>query len=141
MNETAKTSYGAVPPEEVESRIAEYRLLGFQRRAEAQVVYQGVDQVCPWPGCGLRIVGINFQLHQMEDSPVRERLLAAWWQGPGLVGRCPHCDRDVLFALGGKQAVEDPTSLAAALLPEDWQQRAHLVTRPADEEAGTRQSS
>ncbi len=140
MNETAKTGYGAVPPEEVERRIAEYRRLGFQRRAEAQVVYQGSDQMCPWPGCGLRIVGINFQLHRMEDSPVRECLLAAWWQGPGLVGRCPGCGRYVLFGMREKLAVTDLTAFPRARLPGDWATKAHLVPRPPAPEHGGQSS-
>jgi len=118
-----------VSPEEIQRRIDEYRWLGFQSKGEAQVVYKTSDHPCPWPGCAARIAGINFQLKKMEDTELCERLLAAWWQGPGLVGRCPDCKRHVLYGLGGKTAVSDPQSFPSALLPEDWHAKAHLVRK------------
>lgn len=118
----------AVPPEEVERRIAEYRRIGLQRRIPAQVVYPGAQALCPWPGCGLRIVGIVFQLDQMGDPAQASRWLASWWNGPGLVGRCPGCGQYVLFDVTEKRRVEDPADWGAALLPENWHQTSHLVT-------------
>jgi hypothetical protein len=118
-----------VSPEEIERRIAEYRRLGFEHQAAAHVVYQGLNQRCPWPDCDLRIAGIGFQLEKMGDSALLNELLAAWWQGPGLVGRCPSCRRDVLFSLGNKQAVTDPVRLGYTVLPKDWHQKAYVVVR------------
>ncbi len=127
MSHPTKMADVVVPGEEVERRIAEYRRLGFQRRAEPQVVYQPPHQQCPWPGCGSRIRGIKFQLESLND-PVRfSQWLAAWWQGPGLVGRCPGCGHYVLFEITGKKAVQDPTAMGSALLPDDWHQWAYLV--------------
>jgi hypothetical protein len=120
----------AVPPEEVKRRVAEYRRLGFQRQAPAHVVYHEEHYACPWADCELRIVGINFRLDAQGDGARRAEWLAAWWSGPGLVGRCPGCGRYVLFALEEKRAVPDPTSWGAAVLPDDWYEKAHVVTGP-----------
>jgi hypothetical protein len=128
MNRT--TNEATVTPEEVERRIAEYRQISFERQLPAQVVYHPPEHPCPWPGCNLRIAGVHFQLENVEDEALRKRWLTAWWKGPGLVGRCPGCGRYVLFGLTSKQAVSDLHSLEAALLPDDWQQRAYIVVRP-----------
>jgi len=127
---SADTANTPVPPEEVERRLAEYRRLGFQRQAPAQVVYQGAAVVCPWEGCGLRIDGIHFRLEQMGDRALQARLLDAWWNGPGLVGTCPRCQRLVLFGLLNKQALSGPVPPGAGIMPGDWSQKAHLVTKP-----------
>jgi hypothetical protein len=122
----------AVPPEEVARRIEEYRRSAFAGRLPPQVVYQGAGQLCPWPGCGYRIAGIRFNLERMGDPPAYEGWLAGWWQGPGLVARCPGCNRHVLFGLQGKQAVPDPESAGSAVLPDDWHEKAYLVPRGGD---------
>jgi hypothetical protein len=119
----------AVPPEEVARRVAEYRRLGFQRQAPAHVVYHDEHLDCPWAGCDCRIAGINFRLELQGDAPAQARWLAAWWNGPGLVARCPGCGRHVLFGLDGKRAVSDPAAWEAALLPGDWSEKAHVVQR------------
>src|SRR6266849_101871 len=107
-----------VSSEEVARRIAEFRHLGWERGIPAQVVYQDPYIACPWPGCGLRINAIQFHL---EKWPDREKsLLESWWQGPGLAGRCPRCERYVLFGLTSKAAVSEPAALGSALLPDDW---------------------
>ena len=46
----------AVPREESERRLAEYRRIGFQRQAPAHVVYHEEHLDCPWAGCDLRRV-------------------------------------------------------------------------------------
>jgi hypothetical protein len=118
-----------VPPEEVSRRVAEYRRLGFQRQAPAHVVYREEHLDCPWAGCDFRIAGISFRLELQGDAAAQARWLAAWWNGPGLVGRCPGCGRHVLFSLDGKRAVNDLAPWGAAALPDDWHQKAHIVTR------------
>jgi hypothetical protein len=118
-----------IDPEEIQNRMDEYRRLGSEWRSEAQVVYQEPDHPCPWPGCDARIAGINFQLKKMADSELSERLLTAWWQGPGLVGSCPRCKHYVLYGLQKKRSVPDPQRMASALLPDDWHARAHLVVK------------
>jgi hypothetical protein len=116
----------SVSDEEVRRRIDEYRRLGFERKLPAQVVYQEPHIGCPWPGCDMRIDGIQFHL---EKWPAHEnRLLEAWWRGPGLVGCCPKCNRHVLFALTSKSAVAELSIASAAMLPDDWKEMAHLVT-------------
>ena len=118
-----------VSPEEVTRRIAEYRQLGFQRSIPAQVVYQDPFIVCPWLGCGLRINAIQFHLEKWPE--LEKQLLKAWSQGPGLIGRCPNCDRYVLFDLTAKSTVSEPTVLEFAMLPADWKEKAYIVTKPA----------
>lgn len=129
MNQPVETR-AKLPTEEVVCITAEYRRGGFARRAPAVVVYHDPHVLCPWPGCNERIAGIVFQLDRMGDAATRDRLLAAWWQGPGLVGKCPGCGRPVLFGLEEKQIVIDPTEHEAACLPEDWFERAQIVPKP-----------
>src|SRR5207237_322161 len=83
----------------VARRIDEYRRSAFAGRLPPQVVYQGAGQLCPWPGCGYRVAGIRFNLERMGGPATYENWLAGWWQGPGLVARCPGCKRYVLFGL------------------------------------------
>jgi hypothetical protein len=130
MNTATRPSNPALAKEEIQRRTAEYRQLGFQRQAPAQIVYDEANIACPWAGCDIRIAGINFQLEKMGDSSAVSRWLAAWWKGPGLIGRCPGCHGNVLFEINGKRAVADPKGMENALLPEDWHQKAHLVMRP-----------
>jgi hypothetical protein len=113
-----------VPAEEVERRIAEYRRQGFEHRAIPHVVYHDPFLLCPWPGCGYRIAGIDFQLENLNDPAYYTQLLTAWWQGAGLVGRCPGCGQYVLFSMTDKQAVADPVATGLTVLPDDWQQNA-----------------
>jgi hypothetical protein len=130
MSAPVKTGSAVVSPEEVRRRVAEYRRLGLQRQAPAHVVYQDEQHGCPWVGCDLRIAGVNFRLDTLGDAAHQAGWLAAWWNGPGLVGRCPGCGRHVLFTLDGKRAVLDPASWGPALLPDDWHEKAHVVTKP-----------
>jgi hypothetical protein len=113
-----------VSPEEVERRLAEYRRMGYARKAPAQVVYHEPFIACPWPGCGLRINGIRFQLEKWKE--LEDQLLDSWWRGPGLIGRCPRCGQYVLFALTSKAAVTDPSSFHCVLLPDDWKENPIL---------------
>jgi hypothetical protein len=126
-----KATEGAMPAvaaEEVERRLAEYRRLGFQRQAPAQVVYQGPAVACPWAGCDLHVAGINFQLERMGDQTQRTNWLTSWWKGSGLVGLCPRCRRPVLFNLRGKETTTAPGQTDVSILPENWYQMAILVT-------------
>jgi hypothetical protein len=129
MSRTPVKSAPAVPAEEVERRLAEYRRLSFAGQAPAQVVYQEPHIACPWSGCGLRIAGIRFSLEKLGDAGQASQWLAAWWNGPGLVGRCPKCNRHVLFEITGKQAVTELAMLQSSLLPHNWHETGCLVTR------------
>lgn len=130
MNQPTTEANSTVPPEEVKRRIAEYRRICFERKLPAQVVYHGVNAPCPWPGCGLRILGIRFELELLGDATQVSRWMDAWWNGPGLIGRCPHCRQNVLFDVTSKQAVTGPAPPGAGVLPEDWHEKAHVVVRP-----------
>jgi hypothetical protein len=130
VSQSVEVPATSVSPEEIARRIAEYRRMGWEHRSPAIMVYPPDQQLCPWPGCGTRIAGVRFNLEQLGDPALQERLLSAWWQGPGLVGRCPGCGRHVLFGYEVKQAVADPVEYAFALLPEGWADQAHLAPRP-----------
>jgi hypothetical protein len=131
MSQVVDTATPVVSPEEVARRIQEYRRLGHLRQAPAQVVYPDAAGLCPWPDCGLRIAGIRFELERMGDASQVTAWLAAWWNGPGLVARCPKCKRPVLFDVTGKQAIAEPVPPEYAVLPQDWHKVAHLVVLPA----------
>lgn len=119
----------AVSQSEINERIAEYRQVGFERRLPAQVVYPSAHALCPWAGCNQRIDGIHFQLDKWVPPEDLDRLLKAWWAGPGLIGRCPECAHPVLFALTHKSRWTDLVPKENGL-PEDWAQKAHLVMKP-----------
>src|SRR5262249_61118701 len=104
--------------------------IGVERQAPAHIVYHDANLDCPWAGCDLRIAGINFRLEDLRDADHHLEWLAAWWKGPGLVGRCPGCRRYVLFTLHGKRAVTDPMPWGTAVLPDDWHEKAYIVTKP-----------
>jgi hypothetical protein len=129
MNQTVSAAAPEVPPEEVERRIAEYRRICLERQLPEQVVYHEPHVVCPWPGCGLQIQGIRFELETLAPSAQLSHWREVWWDGPGLVGRCPRCRQYVLFDVTGKQAVADAAGWPV-VLPDDWHQRAHLVPPP-----------
>ncbi len=92
MSASAKVMPAQVSPEEVARRIAEYRRIGFQRQAPAHVVYHEEHHACPWAGCDMGIAGINFQLDAFGDTSRQAELMAAWWNGPGLVRAAPGVD-------------------------------------------------
>jgi hypothetical protein len=127
MNSSATEANPIIPPEEVQRRIAEYRRLSFLGRLPAQVVYHDPYVACPWPGCGLRIAGINFQLDKMGAPDQVARWLATWWNSPGLVARCPDCRQYVLFGVDDKKAVSDPAATNLPVLPDDWHLNAYIA--------------
>jgi hypothetical protein len=131
LNNTGNLTTPAVALEEIERRIEEYRRLGWERRGPAHVVYHNEDLPCPWPDCEARIAGIDFQLDKMGSHTTYERLLSAWWQGPGLVGHCPKCGRPVLFGLQRKEKSSDTPSRGNAVLPDNWHQKAHIIMKPS----------
>lgn len=117
-----------VPPTEVDRRLAEYRRQGLEHQAMPHGIYQDPFIVCPWPGCGFRISAIDFQIEKHADPALYSRVLSAWWQGPGVAGRCPGCRNFVLFSMTKKQAVTDPAAQGMALLPDDWHLQAYIVS-------------
>ncbi len=129
MNQVVSPHQSDVPPEEIRRRIAEYRRLGYEHHSPAIMVYPEEQHACPWPDCNCSIVGIRFNLESMGDKQRTEDLLASFWQGPGLIGRCPGCGRHVLFGYEVKQRVSDPAQFASALLPDDWATKAHIRPR------------
>ena len=126
MSQSTGTKPEAVTPEEVVRRIADYRRQGFEHKTMPHIIYHGVHITCPWPGCGYRIAGIDFQLEHY-DPAFHNQALAAWWQGSGLVGRCPGCGQFVLFGINDKQTVTDPNTGGFVVLPDDWHQKAYIL--------------
>ena len=126
MNNSTEMITPALPPEEMARRIAEYLRMGFEQRAMPHIVYHGPWILCPWPGCGFKIAGIDFQL-ETGDPNQYAAYLAAWWQGAGLVGRCPGCQQYVLFTVNDKTCVADPVSAGLSVLPDDWFKKAYIL--------------
>jgi len=91
------------------------------------IVYHPPFVDCPWENCSYAIAGVDFQLELMGDQSLYQRLLAAWWKGPGLVGRCPGCKKHVLFTMEDKQCVDDLGKFAEAALPDDWHKHAYFI--------------
>jgi hypothetical protein len=130
MNSTnTSATIATVPPDEVERRVAEYRRLAFEHEAMPRSVYQEPFIICPWPGCGFRVVAVDFQIEKHGNPALNNRAVFAWWQGPGIVGRCPGCGQFVLFSIGQKQQVPDPPPAHFVVLPDDWHQQAYIVSR------------
>jgi hypothetical protein len=92
------------------------------------VVYQDPHIVCPWPDCGMRINAIQF--HPEAWPELEKLLLEAWWNGPGLLGRCPSCARNVLFGLTTKSAISEESPFSSAVLPDNWTEKAYIVSKP-----------
>lgn len=133
MIQPARETPETVPLIEQARRIAEMRQIAYQAKGLAQVVYHQPHQLCPWRGCGYRIAGIRFELEKMEGyAAERDRWLAAWWLGPGLLAKCPGCQCWVLFDVLSKLAVADPAQLSVLLprLPDNWHEIAHMVPQP-----------
>ena len=126
MSQTKETATPTVSADEAARRVIEYRRMGFERKAMPHIVYHPPWDVCPWPGCGFKIAGIDFQL-ETGDAASYSSQLAAWWQGAGLVGRCPGCDQYVLFGFNDKRSVADPKVAGLVVLPDDWYQKAYVL--------------
>src|SRR5438874_2190294 len=107
------------PGTELDKAIDECRALGFLRRAPAHIVFRPEHHSCPWPGCENQIRAMDFRLDAYNPAE-REQFMIAWWQGSGLVGRCPGCARHILFNYKGKHRVADPVPYTGELLPDDW---------------------
>jgi hypothetical protein len=127
MNRTTEVITAAVPPEEAERRVAEYRRMGFERSVMPHSVYEDLWILCPWPGCDYRITAIDFHIEKMGDPQLYSRVIPAFWQGPGVVAKCPGCHQYVLFAMKEKKCISDPSAGNYVILPEDWHQYAYIV--------------
>ena len=127
MSRVAESKPSAVPAEEVERRLAEYRRQGFEHQGIPHGVYQDPYVLCPWPGCGFRIAAVDFQIEKSGDPGLYQNVITAWWQGPGVVGCCPGCGRHVLYSMTEKKAVSDPVAAGMMVLPDDWHQTAYIV--------------
>jgi hypothetical protein len=127
MSRATEATAPIVPAEEVGRRIAEYRRRGFEHQAMPHGVYQEPFLLCPWPGCGFRISAIDFQIEKTGDPALYKNVMSGWWQGPGVVGRCPGCGKHVLFSMNDKKTVNDPAGAGLTVLPDDWHQTAYIV--------------
>jgi hypothetical protein len=118
------TAVGARTPAdlaEIERITAAYKRDAYEKKSPPVTMYHGDQAFCPWPNCGLVIRVFAFNgWDRAWPEPTRERLLRAFWLGSGVIARCPHCARHVLFSLEEKQTVSDPAHDSPALLPEDW---------------------
>lgn len=115
-----------VSPEELARRIAYGKRMAYGAKSPPIAVYRPAMHDCPWEGCGYRIAGIVFQLEKMVAPEEMERLLTAWWLGPGLAARCPGCHNLVLFDVQWKDMIEDAAAVNAPQLPDDWYLKARV---------------
>ena len=125
MSQTKETATPTVPANEVARRVSEYRRMGFERKAMPHIIYHPPWDLCPWPGCGFKIAAIDFQLETGDPASYAAQL-SAWWQGAGLVGRCPGCNQYVLFGFNDKRCVSDPQASGLVVLPDDRYQRSYV---------------
>lgn len=116
-----------VSPEEIQRRIDAYRAEGFKHQAMPHAVYQDPFIICPWSGCGYRIVALDFQIEKSNDPAFYQQVMAAWWQGAGVAARCPSCGKLVLFSMTTKQCVNDADLNGYLVLPDDWDRQAYIV--------------
>lgn len=130
MSRTEETTIPSTP-EELERITAEYRRGSHALKRPPITIYPDPHVACPWPGCGLEIRALAFNgWEQAWDEATRERLLAAFWLGSGLLAKCPQCGRYVLFGLQQKCTVTEPADDLGALLPEDWLSVGHVGPKP-----------
>src|SRR5438105_88183 len=99
MSAAPKAAGSGVSPEEMERRLAEYRAQGFEHRTMPHIVYHDPYIVCPWPGCGYRIAGIDFQLEKLYD-PARYAAV-----GRVVAGSGPRRPRAVRLVRDDRQTV------------------------------------
>jgi hypothetical protein len=71
---------------------------------------------------------VDFQIEKNRDSEFYSRAIAAWWQGSGIVGRCPSCENPVLFSLDRKEQVLDSAMSGYVVLPDGWHHSAYIVS-------------
>lgn len=82
-------------------------------------------QDCPW-GCGLRFGSVAFNVESYPLSRDRKRaLFYAFYEGKGIVGRCPGCGREVSFSW--RRGISKPLCEKGEIpLPENWSDFAHF---------------
>jgi hypothetical protein len=113
--------------EEIAERIQRYRGVAYQNQATPHILYELPFVVCPWAECRHSIAGIDFKLELYADAQLRDRLMQAWWKGPGLTGCCPGCGQHVLFTINDKQCVSPESVDPQTLLPDDWFSLAYIL--------------
>jgi hypothetical protein len=82
------------------------------------------EPACPHVGCGQPMQAIDFRLKDHGRTP-HDRLLRAWWNDTGFVGRCTHCDGWIHFGIRSKRAVTVDEVSQYLQLPDDW--HAHAI--------------
>jgi hypothetical protein len=127
MNPIAQTDETQVPPEEIKRRVELYCDEAFKRQAMPHAIYQDPFIVCPWPNCGYRIGGVDFQLEKGKDPVFYQQAVFAWWKGEGLAGRCPGCGKYVLFTVTGKLCLDDRDLAGKFVLPDNWHEQAYIM--------------
>ena len=122
----AELSAGAVAPSEAELDQMHdlYRGGGQERQIAPQIVYP--EAACPLEGCGHHLQAIDFRLED-HGRAMRDPLVRAWWIDTSFVGRCPHCDGWIHFAIRGKTALTADEAARFPSLPEDWHRNATIL--------------
>jgi hypothetical protein len=121
-----ETTAGATPPtaEDIEEMHALYRRGGLERRMAPHAVYS--DAPCPHRGCGQPMQAIDFRLEDFGRA-VHDRLVRAWWDDTGFVGRCPHCGGWIHFTIRAKRAVSAEEAGRYTHQPDNWHEGATIL--------------
>ncbi|MFO0949953.1 MAG: hypothetical protein U0835_02145 [Isosphaeraceae bacterium] len=122
----AKAARGfTVPTDEERAAMHALYLRGGRESLMApHVVY--AEGSCPYPGCGQPMQAIDFRLEDFGRD-VHDRLVRAWWNDTGFVGRCPHCQGWIHFTIRSKRAVSEDEAARYPQLPEGWYDGATVL--------------
>jgi len=69
---------------------------------------------------------IDFKLELHGDPEAIDKpLVRSWWEGRGLVGRCPACSNWIRFTTLGMEGIPEDRADQYPRLPDNW----HAVAR------------
>ncbi len=112
-------------PEAAREYDRNYREGGLRAMASPRVHYD--DAECPHEDCAHKMEWIDFKL-ELHGDPERiyKPLVKAWWEGNGIVGRCPSCQGLIQFTTLGMKAIEETAAQHSARLPGNWSEIAQF---------------
>jgi hypothetical protein len=121
----AEYAESVVPtPEELERMHDDCRQEGLDRQLAAQIVY--AEPTCPHPGCPESMQALDFRLED-QGQPVDDRLVRAWWNDTGFVGKCPRCGGWIHFTIRANRAIAPEDRAKYLQLPDEWHHSATIL--------------
>jgi hypothetical protein len=113
-------------PAELDELDRFYRDGGLRVTASPHVHYD--ESTCPHPGCSRHMEWIDFKLELHGDPEgIYKPLVRAWWDGSGIVGRCPSCKEWIRFTTLKMEAVDDNIAAKYQQLPDNWHTLAQFA--------------